>query len=100
MARYDVVTLISESPKAHGVHEIPKYKERTVYCTVRSASMQEVYASAASGLKPELKFTLTVAEEYKGERLCRHQGVLYDVIRVYTAGGKIELTVQRSGASV
>lgn len=100
MARYDVIELIAESPKAHGVHETPAYKERTVYCAVRSVGMQEAYMSASSGLRPELKFDLTVQEEYQGEKLCRFRGILYEVIRVYTEGEKVELTVQRSNASV
>ena len=100
MARYDEPTLIAESPKAHGVHAKPEYKERTVFCAVRSVGMQEAYLSASSGLRPELKFDLTVQEEYEGEKLCRYRGVLYDVIRAYSDGGKVELTVQRSNASV
>lgn len=98
MARYDVLTLIAESPKAHGVHENPVYTERTVYCAVRSVGMQETYEAMSKGLSPELKFDLTVPEEYEGEKLCRYRDVMYDVIRVYTTGQKVELTAQRSNA--
>lgn len=97
MVRADVLTLIVESPQAHGVHESITASERTVLCTVRSVGMTESYTAMGHGLAPEWVFVLTHAFEYEGEKRCRFQGVDYRIIRTYvTEADSIELTVERS----
>lgn len=100
MARADVITLISESPKAHGIYEKAHKQERTVFVTVRSCGMQEVYTAMSQGLAPDIKFDLAGAEEYRGEKLCKYHGALYNILRVYENGDKVELTAGRSHAHV
>ena len=96
MMKSNVVTLISESPEAHGVGVEPEEAQRTVYCTIRSIGMQEAYQAMGIGLNPELKVILAHDFEYGGEPLCELNGVRYRIIRTYiTEADGIELTLQR-----
>ena len=97
MVRADVVTLLSEEPKAHGVFDTPNVAERTVYCDVKSVSQSEAYQARAIGLNPEYRLRLSYSFEYQGEKRCVFRGIHYEILRTYmdeTDG--IELTIQRS----
>ena len=83
MLRADVLTLVEESPKAHGVLETPQETTRKVYCTMRSIGQSEVYQAKAAGLAPEIKLVLAHAFEYKGEKRCVFRDVPYRIIRTY-----------------
>lgn len=96
MERHDVICLIGETPKAHGVYEKPKTTERMVYVTVRSVGMQETYLAMAHDRNPEVVFELAMEEEYQDEKTCRWNGKIYDVIRSTTHGEKLRLTAERS----
>lgn len=96
MAEYDVIALIAESPQAHGIYENVNTEERTVYVAVRSVGMQETYTAKSLGLAPELVFEIAGAEDYKGEKLCRYHGELYNVLRMYKKGDTVELVAGRS----
>lgn len=96
MERNDVIYLISEKPEAHGVYDKPETTERMVFCTVRSVGMREVYEALAHNLKPEVVFVLADAAEYQGEKTCRWGGLIYNIIRTYEKGQRLELTVERS----
>lgn len=98
MAKADVITLIAESPKAHGIYDNPNLAERTVFVTVRSVGMTETYTAMSQGLAPEVKFELAAAEEYQGEKICRFHDRLYNILRVFEAGDRVELTAGRSNA--
>ena len=98
MAKADVITLIAESPKAHGIYDNPETTERTVFVTVRSVGMTETYTAMSQGLKPEVRFELAAEEEYQGEKLCRYHDRLYTILRTYQSGDKVELTAGRSNA--
>lgn len=100
MARADVIDLIAESPKARGIYDKPYRTERTVFVTVRSVGMTEVYTARSQGLRPEVKFELHGAEEYRGETLCRWGGKLYKILRTYEDGDRVELIAGRSNAHV
>ena len=102
MVAADVVTLISESPTAHGIFDDPETTERTVMCTVRSVGMNERYQALSQGLSPEYVFDLANRGDYEGEKLLVYQDVEYRVIRVYVqpATERVELTVERSNADV
>ena len=96
MMKSTVVTLIGESPEAHGVGIDLTEMKRTVYCTVKSIGMQEAYQAMGIGLNPELKVVLAHDFEYAGERLCEMDGVRYRILRTYiTEADGIELTLQR-----
>lgn len=96
MIRADVVTLLSDTPKAHGVFDPVIADERTVYCEVKSVSQNEVYQARATGLNPELRLVLSHSFEYQGEKRCVFRSVNYQIIRTYmNESDGIELTVQR-----
>lgn len=95
--REDVIYLIAEDPAAHGVFDKPKTTERMVYCAVRSVGMRETYEAMAHDLRPEVVFELADYTEYQDEKSCRWNGVVYQIIRTYVPGQKIQLTVGRSG---
>jgi len=91
-----VVTLIGESPAAHGVGIQPEEIRRKVYCTTKSIGMQEAYQAMGVGLNPEIKVVLAHDFEYQGEPRAELNGVLYKILRTYiTEADGIELTLQR-----
>jgi SPP1 family predicted phage head-tail adaptor len=96
MVRADVVILLGEDPKAHGVFDAPELTERKVYCEVKSVSQTEAYQARATGLNPEYRLVLSHSFEYKGEKRCRFRDVEYEIIRTYVnESDGIELTIQR-----
>ena len=96
MMKSTVVTLIGESPEAHGVGIDPTELKRTVYCTLKSIGMQEAYQAMGVGLAPELKVILAHDFEYCGEPLAELNGQKFKIIRTYiTEKDGIELTLQR-----
>ena len=101
MVRADVLTLIAESPAAHGRFDAPAETERQVFCTVRSVGMREAYEAMGHGLRPEWVFQLTHSFEYQGEKRCRYNGIEYTVLRTYiTEADGIEITVERGNQNV
>lgn len=101
MVRADVLTLIAETPEAHGRFDTPTEVRRQVYCTVRSVGMREAYEALSHGLRPEFVFVLTHSFEYQGEKRCEFHGVEYTVLRTYvTEADGIELTVERGNQHV
>lgn len=96
MMKAGIVKLISRSPEARGVLEAETETSRTVYCTVKSIGMQEMYQAMGAGLNPELKIILAHDFEYKGEPLLEYEGERFSILRTYiTEADGIELTVQR-----
>lgn len=93
--RYDVIYLIGETPKVHGVFEKTETNERMVYVTVRSVGMREAYEAMAHDLRPEVVFELADYTDYQGEKTCRWNSQTYRIIRTYEKGQKIQLTVQK-----
>ena len=97
MMRADVIDLITETASMHGVHQAVTEKARTVYCTVQSVSRSEFYTALNAGVQPEWVFTLTLAEDYQGERIVRYKGQRLRVVRTYiTEEDGIEITCERS----
>ena len=92
----DVLTLIGEKPKAHGVSDPPTKTERTVYCTVRSVGMNEAYQALANGLHPQFVFVLSDYADYENEKICKYNGVEYRIVRTYRNNQAIELTVEEA----
>lgn len=93
----DVCYLITDTPRAHGIHDRPESTERMVYCTVQSVGRQEYYAASNVGLSPSLVLKLADTLEYENELKLKFHNQEYRIIRTYmTKDGGIELTVQRS----
>lgn len=70
------------------------YKE--LYANKKSIRQSEYYQAAVTGLKPELVFEVHTFE-YNNEQKLRYPageaGKVYDIIRTYENGEKMELTV-------
>lgn len=97
MLRADVISLITETASAHGVHATVTETAREVMCTVRSVSRNEYYTALNAGIEPSLVFYLALSDDYQGERVVRYQGKKYRVVRTYlTEDDGIEITVERS----
>lgn len=92
----DIVTLIVEDPKAHGVGENPTLTGREVYCLVRSVGMTERYQAMANGFNPSLVFTLRDAEDYRGEKILIYKKIFMRVVRTYKTGRGIEITCEET----
>ena len=90
------IYLIAENAKAHGVHERITEKKRLVLCTMGGVGLTEYYLAHNSGFSPEIKFSLTLREDYHGEPRLEYQGKSYDIIRTKpTEEGGLEIVAQR-----
>ena len=97
MMHADVIQLITETRKGHGVHEAVTRTARTVMCTVQSVTRSEFYNALNAGVQPEYVFALALAEDYQQERLVMYRGQMFRVVRTYlTDDDGIEITVERS----
>ena len=95
MMRSDVITLIAESPEAHGIFDPPTESERTVFCYVKSVGFREYFEALSQSLHPSFVFVLRDYAEYHGEKVCTYHGTRYRIIRTYiTMQNTIELTVE------
>lgn len=97
MIHADVIYLITETARAHGVHDTVTDSERMVYCNVQSVSRNEFYTALNVGIQPSYVFVLAYAEDYQGERLVKYHNQRFRVVRTYvTEEDSIEITVERS----
>ncbi len=90
----DIVTLVREDPRAHGVKDKPSLIKRQVRCFARSVGMQERYQAMANGLNPSIVLELRTAADYCGEKIAIYKGKQLRVVRTYQTGRGIELTVE------
>ena len=97
MSKAAVIRFVTETRKAHGVHEETQKKRRLVLCTAKRVRQSEYYEAHNAGFRPEYQFDLTVAEDYHGEASLIYEGKEYQVIRTYeTDSGGLEITAGRS----
>lgn len=94
MIRADAITLIAESPEAHGVFDNYAESKRVVPAEIRSVSRSEFFRAKENGLNPEYVFVLADYAEYEGEKIAEWNGERWAVIRTYVDREKIELTVE------
>ena len=90
----DVITLVSESPAAHGVLDEITETQKQVYCSVRSVGMSEAYQAMSNGLHPQFVFVLSDYADYGGEKVVIYNGKRYRVIRTYRQNQGLEMTVE------
>ena len=90
----DVITLVSESPSAHGVLDEVTETQKQVFCSVRSVGMYEAYQAMSNGLHPQFVFVLSECGDYNGEKIVIYHDKRYRVIRTYQQNQGIELTVE------
>lgn len=92
----DVITLVSESPAAHGVLDDITETQKQVFCSVRSVGMTEAYQAMSNGLHPQFVFVLSDYADYGGEKVVIYNGKRYRVIRTYRQNQGMELTVEEA----
>ena len=97
MVRADVISLVTETNSAHGVHETITENEREVMAEIRSVTRSEYYNALNAGVQPEIVFKLALDADYQDEHFLRFRGKKYRVVRTYlTNDGGIEITAERS----
>ena len=89
----DVIELVREDPKAHGVFEAHTEETVTCFCKVNSVSRNEYYRARDNGLEPVFVFVLSEYADYHGEKVVIFKGRRYEVIRSYVQNHAVELTV-------
>lgn len=92
----DVITLVSESPAAHGVFATTTETQKQVFCSVRTVGMNEAYQAMANGLHPQFVFVLSDYSDYSGEKIVLYNSVRYRVVRSYRANQGLELTCEEA----
>lgn len=69
--------------------------ERKVYCDVSSVTSAEFFQGGAQGLKPDLRFTMSMFD-YNDEEECVFEGKAYSIYRTYRGkNDTIELYVEK-----
>lgn len=83
MNRTDILYLVSSSytKDEYGVN-VPVKTLRKVYCDVRSVSSAEFFQGGAQGLKPDLRFDMSVFD-YNDEEECVYKDKAYSIYRTY-----------------
>lgn len=94
MKRYDIINLISEKVREHGVFDPPSETSRQVFCEVRSVGRNEFYQANAVGITVSVVFVLTVDADYQNEKSIVYHGDRYRVVRTYVSDDGIELTCE------
>lgn len=93
MLRDDVITLVLEVPRAHGVFDTPEEKQMDVFCRVQSVARSEFWRAKQNGLEPVYIFTLSEYADYHDEKIVLYRGRRYRVIRTFVKDHEIELEV-------
>jgi len=72
----------------------PQENRKTVFCRVRSVTVNEFFQSGQQGYRPEYRIAF-LAAEYDGEQLIYYRDKPYSVIRVYNLSEDyVEVTVE------
>ena len=97
MVRATEITLISESPNAHGVFDAYTGIERTVPCVETQIRRANIEAAQAIGLNCQHVVRLALADDYEGERRCFYDDVEYTIAQTYRDASHnwIDLTLAR-----
>lgn len=94
MIRAKVISLVSETPEAHGVFATISETSRDVFAEIRSVGYNEFYAAKSAGIEPSIVFVLQDYMEYNGEKVVLFDSKRFRVVRTYTNGQTIELTCE------
>lgn len=94
----DVIYLVSESPKSHGVFENTTETEKMCYCRINSVTRNEFYKARENGIQPLYVFVLSEHADYNDEKIVIYKDKRYRVIRSYVKNHAIELTVGEATA--
>lgn len=93
----DVITLIQmmEDVNEYGTAVEREADRHDVFCEFKSISMKESYEALSVGHRPEIKAVLADYYDYSGERKCMVGDVMFNIIRAYRNGNRMELTLER-----
>lgn len=94
----DVIELVREDPKAHGVFAAHEEETVTCFCRVESVTRNEFYRAKENGLEPVFVFVLSEYADYHGEKIVIYKCARYRVARSYVNGHSVELVVERAAA--
>lgn len=83
VVRATTITLLGETPAAHGVFDTREETQTTVFAEVMSVSQNEFYKAKQNGLEPELVFMLTDYGDYAGQKVFLYEQKRMRVIRTY-----------------
>lgn len=69
---------------------------REVNAEVMSVSRAEFYSAAMANIRPTCIFAIADKDDYQGEKLIRHEGITYNVIRTFCGRDsyRLELTAE------
>lgn len=69
---------------------------REVYAEVMSVSRSEFYAAAMANIRPTCVFAIADKDDYRNEKLIKHQGITYNVVRTHHGVGdyRLEITAE------
>ena len=97
MVRASTITLIGESPNAHGVFDTYTATERVVPCVETQIRQANIEAAKALGLNCAHVVRLALADDYQSERRCTYEGTEYTIAQVYrdSSHNWIDLTLAR-----
>lgn len=85
-----IVTLRNETSALDAFKRPYKtFVDRKVYASKKSVGANEFYQAAATGLKPELVFSV---RGYQGEGYLLYRGIQYRIIRTFEKGDSTYLT--------
>lgn len=75
-------------------NEILSLEEREVFVQAKSIGAREFYQAATTDYHPTITLVMADYYDYEGEGVVRYNGDLFDVIRTYRKGNRLELTLQ------
>ena len=67
--------------------------KKQVFANAKSVGYREFYAAATADIKPDMILELSDYLDYSQEKTVEFKGQLYDVIRAYQKGMRMELTL-------
>lgn len=76
------------------LNETTSLQEREVFVRAKSIGSREFYRAATTDYHPALTLVLADYYDYDGESVVRYDGKLYDVIRTFRSGNRLELILQ------
>ena len=98
MVRATTITLLGETPAAHGVFDARTETQTTVFAEVMSVSQNEYYKARANGIEPELVFMLTDYGDYDGQKVFLYNSERMRVIRTYIKEEALYIVAEKATA--
>lgn len=98
VVRATTITLLGETPAAHGVFDTIEETQTQVMAEVMSVSQNEFYKAKQNGLDPEFVFMLTDYGDYSGQKVFLYDKQRMRVIRTYIKEEALFIVAGRASA--